>query len=147
MASSEKVAAGSTGVNPPPGIGTHQGDPEMTKAADNGSGAVGDPTPMTAPEAASFAIISESELVMPILDDMLSAEAKIDSLKISITQLRDLVAQPGKLNRYMQYFFTTTIETTLDSVPATTAAQFQLVTDELVHLKSLMASFLSLIHI
>ena len=79
-------------------------------AANNGSGAVGDPPPgitlptLTAQDAENFAIIGPQEIIISMLDDTSSTETRIDSIRICLTQLRDAVATPGRFTQLLQFW-------------------------------------------
>ena len=76
--------------------------PTSENAPNNVSGAVGDPPdihPLTAPEAHSFAIIALHDCIVPIFDDSTSIETRFDSMRLYLSQLRDLLAYPGYYSR------------------------------------------------
>ena len=84
----------------------------MSSSADSGSGAVGEPTeirPLTAPEATSFAIIGQSDCLVPMFDDSTSIESRIDAMRLYLTQVRDNLASPGKFSSRMQFWHNQTL--------------------------------------
>ena len=125
------------------GIPTHL----SPNAANNGSGAVGDPPPgitlptLTAPEAENFAIFGPQEIIIPMLDDTSSTETRIDSIRICLTQLRDAVATPGRFTQLLQFWHSNTLERSIEQVNQQQAVPNQQISDELTHLKSTIAGF------
>ena len=110
-----------------------------TKDINDGSGAVGDPitSTMTAPMAEVYSIIGDSEVNIPMWEDTVAPETRLDLLRITLTNLRDALAQPGRFTNLMTWWHQQTIDVTLAKV-ATVTTPMQ---EELTHVKSVLDSY------
>ena len=69
---------------------------------------------------------------IPILDDTNTAVgSRIGTLRITLTQLRDALLQPGRLNAILTWWHQQAIDATLTRVTATNVTRDQQVTDEM----------------